>query len=254
MSKIFEKILIEKFKNKEYFTREELFEFYKSQEPDLNEGTFGWRVFNLQHKNVIKPTRRGCYAISFKPKYKPLISAELLKISKILSENFNNTTYSIWSTEWLNEFAQHQSGKKLIIIEVEKQMETSVFYTLRDSLKQEIFITPDEKVIDFYISESKTPVIVKKLITRSPINKNIVNNRILFTPQLEKILVDLYAEDKLLYFYQGSELIHIYENAIKDYTINFTKLLSYAKRREKETEIKQFLKTNMSHLIKNIIE
>jgi len=91
------------------------------------------------------------------------------------------------------------------------------------------------------------------LITRSPVGKRTENKVKLSTPLLEKILVDLFAEEKLFYFYRGSELRHIYENAIKSYTINFTKLFSYAKRREREQEIKSFITQHMEYLIKDII-
>ena len=47
--------------------------------------------------------------------------------------------------------------------------------------------------------------------------------------------------------------MHIYENAINQYTINFTKLFSYAKRREREHEIKQFLTNHLFHRVKDII-
>jgi hypothetical protein len=107
--------------------------------------------------------------------------------------------------------------------------------------------------MEFYISESDFPVVIKKLITRSPIGKRTENKLKVSTPLLEKILVDLFAGEKLFYFYQGSELMHIYENAINNYTINFTKLFSYARRREREQEIKSFIMDNMNHLVKDII-
>jgi len=53
---------------------------------------------------------------------------------------------------------------------------------------------------------------------------------------------------------QGSELIHIYENAITSYTINFTKLFSYAKRRKREQDIKQFISNHMNHVVKGVID
>ena len=52
---------------------------------------------------------------------------------------------------------------------------------------------------------------------------------------------------------QGLELKNTYEEAITSYTINFTRLFSYAKRREREQEIKQFLTTHMFYLVKDII-
>lgn len=254
MPKIIENRLIEEFKNRDAFSREELFDFFKYFEPQLKEGTFGWRIFDLKKKNIIKSIQRGYYTISYKPKYKPEIPSEILKIVKVISERFEDVKYCVWDTDWINEFTQHQSGKKIVIIEIEKDFIESLYYELKDSFRFDFYLNPDEKAIDFYISESQRPVIIKKLITRSPISKRTEKRIKFYTPLLEKILVDIYSENKLFYFYQGGELMHIYKNILKSYTINYTKLFSYAKRRDKEQEIKLFLNNNMYHLVKNIIE
>ena len=197
---------------------------------------------------------RGVYAISYKPKYNPEISQELYKIASKISTQFKDIKYCIWGTEWLNEFSQHQSGKKMILVEVEKEFIESFYYELKDNFKNDIYLNPDEKAINFYISESNQPLIIRKLLTRSPIGKRTERKIKFQSPLLEKILVDLFAEEKLFYLYQGGELVHIYENAIKSYAINFTKLFSYAKRREKEHDIKTFLTNNIPHLVKDIID
>jgi len=254
MPKIIENRLIEEFKDRDAFSREELFDFFRYFEPDLKEGTFGWRIHDLKNKNIIKSIQRGYYTISYKSKYKPEISGEVLKLAKVISERFENVKYCIWDTDWINEFTQHQSGKKLIIIEIEKDFVESLYYELKDSFRFDFYLNPDEKAIDFYISESQNPVIIKKLITRSPISKRTEKRVKFYTPLLEKILVDLFTENKLFYFYQGAELMHVYENALKNYTLNYTKLFSYAKRRDREQDIKQFMTNNMNHLVKDIIE
>ena len=254
MSKIIENKLIEVFKERVSFSREELFEFFCLFEPNLKEGTFGWRIHDLKNKNIIKSLKRGLYTISYKPKYKAVLSSELIKLKKKVQEKFQEVKYCIWETDWLNEFSQHQINKQILIIEIEKDFVESLYYYLKDTSKHDLYFNPDSQEIEFYISESKFPVVIKKLITRSPIEKRTENKLEISTPLLEKILVDIFAEKRLFYFYQGSELMHIYENAINYYTINFTKLFSYAKRREKEQEIKSFIVNNMSHLIKGIID
>lgn len=40
--------------DREYFTRKELYEFYRYFEPDLKEGTFGWRICDRKDKNIIR--------------------------------------------------------------------------------------------------------------------------------------------------------------------------------------------------------
>ena len=254
MPKVIENTLIEEFKDRETFSREELFEFYKSFEPNLKEGTLGWRIYDLKEKNIIKTLKRGLYKISYRQRYRPEISPELFKLAKTVGSKFEEVRFCLWDTSWLNEFLQHQSNKFMLIVEIEKGFEESLFYDLKDNSKHEVFLNPHEREINLYINESKQPVVIKKLITRSPLNRMIEKKVKLPTPQLEKILVDLFAEEKLFHCLQGSEMIHIYENALNIYSINFTRLFSYAKRRDRDREIKQFLTNHLSYLVKDIID
>src|SRR5690606_10363922 len=136
-SQIIENRLIEQFKDKESFSREELWDFFRQFEPNLKEGTFGWQIYNLKNRNIIKPVKRGVYAISYKPKYKPVISPDLLKLGKKILEQYQEAKYCIWDTAWLNEFSQHQSSKHILIVEIE--FVESLYYHLKDSLRLELY-------------------------------------------------------------------------------------------------------------------
>jgi hypothetical protein len=254
MPRIIEDKLIEEFNSKESFSREELLNFFHRFEPDLKETTLGWRIYDLKNKNIIKALRRGVYTISHKPFYKPQPSLELVKLAKSIQGKFTDVKYCIWETNWINEFSQHQSGKRIIIIEVEKDIIESIYYHLKDAFSFDIYINPDKRDVDFYISESSLPVVVKKIVTRSPLGTIDIKKQKVPTPLLEKILVDLFSDDKLFYHYQGAELISIYENALNIYSINFTKLFSYAKRRERQKEIKLFITGKMPHLVKDLLD
>ncbi len=254
MPQVIESRLIEEFRDKESFTRGELLEFFRYFEPELKEGTFGWRIHDLKNKNVIKPIKRGFYVISYKPQYEPGISPYLIKVAKQITERFEEIKYCIWETAWLNEFTRHQAGRSILFIEVERGYEESFFYELKDLTRKEVFLNPDEKTIEYYVAESNQPIIIKKLLTRAPLTPRTEKKIKFHTPTLEKILVDLYTDERLFYQFKGSELIHIFENAINNYTTNFTKLFSYARRREREKEIRQFMINHMSHLLKGIID
>ncbi len=250
MSRFIENKLINEFKGRESFTREELFEFFLNFEPDLKSGTFGWKIYDLKQKNIIQTLQRGVYTITEKTIYIPDIAPELINLSKKIAGNFEGVNYCIWETGWLNEFSQHQSSRRIIIIDFEKEFAESLYYYLKDNQKQDLYLNPDERVIDFYISESNQPIIIKNMITRSPIGKISEYNFKLSTPLLEKILVDLIAEEKLLHIYQGAELSHIYENAVNNYSINFTTLFSYARRRQKEQKVKALIMKHVDYPIK----
>lgn len=253
MSKVIENNLIKKFSEDAIFSREALFDFFKHYEPNLNESTFGWRIYNLKNKDIIKSIYRGFYTLSHKTKYNPEVSEKILELAKVISTAFEGVKYCLWESNWLNEFTQHQSNKNIIVIEIEKDYAESLYYELKDFFPFDFYINPDKKIIDFYVSESQNPIIIRKLITRSPISKRKETKNELYIPLLEKILVDVFSDDKLFYHYQGIEMTHLYENALKKYSLNYTKLFSYAKRRKQEQAIKQFMAENMHHLVKHIM-
>ncbi len=249
MSKIIENKLIEAFKEHSSFDRGELNNFYLDFEPDLKESTFSWRIYDLKKKDIIKTIGRGLYVISYKPKYKPVLSENVLKIARKTNERFEGIKYAIWESQWLNEFSQHQTANQMIVVEVGKEFTDSLYYYLNDTIRMDFFLNPDDKEIQFYISESTVPVVIKRLVTRAPIQKIKNKKTVVPIATLEKIMVDLFADENLFHFYQGSEMVNIYEKIIDRYSINFTKLFSYAKRRRKEQEIKQFISNHIPNLI-----
>lgn len=253
MPKIVENKLIDRFKGQESIERDELYQFYLDYEPNLKESTFSWRIYDLKKKDIIKTIGRGVYVISYKPKYKPVPSEQVSKIARRINEQFKDIKYCAWETQWLNEFAQHQTFKQMVVVEVERDFIDSTYYHLNDHLKMDFYVNPDDKDIQFYISESNVAVIIQRLVTRAPISKLRIKKTSIPVATLEKIMVDLFVEERLFHFFQGSEMIHIYENIINRYSINFTKLFSYARRRKKEQEIKQFMNNNIPNIIEDIL-
>ena len=252
MPKLIENNIIEAFQKRSSFDRGELYEFYLNTEPDLKESTFSWRIYDLKKKDIIKTIGRGLYVISYKPKYKPVLSNNALKIARKISERFEEINYAIWEIPWLNEFSQHQTFNQMIVVEVEKEFEETLYYFLNDSLKMNFFLNADEKQMKLYISEVNSSVVVKRLVTRAPTIKIKEKKTTIPTATLEKIMVDLFADENLFHFYQGSELIYIFERILNHYSINLTKLFSYAKRRKKEQEIKQFISNHIPNFLEDL--
>lgn len=252
MPKIVENRIIEAFKDRNSFERDELYDFYLNFEPDLKESTFSWRIYDLKKKDIIKTIGRGLYVISYKPKYRAMITDSIFKIARKTNEHFDDLKYSIWETQWLNEFSLHQTSNQMIVVEVEKEFTYSLYHYLNDTLQMDFFLNPDDKEIEFYISEKTTPVVIQRMVTRAPIQKIKNKKSVVPIATLEKIMVDIFADESLFHFYQGSEMVNIYENIIDRYSINFTKLFSYAKRRKKEQEIKQFISRHIPNFLEDI--
>lgn len=78
---------------------------------------------------------------------------------------------------------------------------------------------------------------MKPLVTEAPLtDRNGVK-----VPTLEKILVDILKDDDLDYL-QGSEEYYMYQMALDLYTVNYTKLLRYARRRGISDTVNEILK------------
>lgn len=228
------------FAGQPHITRGELFDFYRSYEPNLKEATFGWRVYALKAKNLIKPIRKGVYTLSVKAEFHPLIDPRLKEFATKLSQKFPLVRYCVWNTKWLNEWMIHQPGKFLMMVEAEASVVESVFYFLKDNNYKNVFINPNNDLVERYIYEESETLIIKSLVSKAPIT---MEGKI-SVPLVEKLLVDLYIDKKLFTPFQGNELVQIYNYVYKHYSLNITTLLAYAKRRTNDRELLDFIKRN----------
>ena len=241
--KIYNKEIIKKIKEhfspEQTFTRKELYDFLELNFfPNLKETTFRWRIYELKKTNIIISVKRSVFKLSEnKELFVPSINNKLTKISNLLRKNFNSISYCGWCSSWLNEFSRHQATSEIVFIEVEKELVTSVFNLLIDNDFKNIYIKPDKFVTETYISENQTSIIVKSLITKSP--TKIINK--IAVPKLEKILVDLFSDNKYLVAYKGYEQKTIFENAFDRYQLNLSILINYSRRRKKDKLITIFL-------------
>lgn len=230
--------LKEFFKNKTVFTLDELRGYYRRIDSDFKETTFKWRIHNLKQKELIRNVRRGVYTFLARPPYQPVISPGLKKKYKEIKEEFPYSKYCIWETRWLNEWMLHQPGNFMTLIEVEKEAAQSVFYFLQTRHKKgDIYFKPSKKEIEHYISVKQESIIVKALVTQSPVKEE---NGIC-VPRLEKVLVDLFVDKPLFIAYHGEELAHIFENVYNRFPINLSTLFRYAHRRKRKEQLKNFL-------------
>lgn len=237
-------------KGKDFFTYQDIQQFYQKHEPDININTLRWRIHNFKNNNLIKDIKRGVYTFIDKPFFRPEPDNLIKRINNIILNGFSVDYYNIWSTEWLNEFTIHQVVSHQIIVETDKEALEPVFHNLKDKGLKNVYLSPDQEVIEKYILEENLSIIVKPMISRAPINK--VNNITLAS--LEKILIDLFCDQDIFKFYAGNELINIYQYALKNYTINFSILLNYSSRRSRKKEIHSFLLNNFNSPVINLLK
>ena len=244
------KNIIEQFGKVSSFTRAELYDFYKQFQPELKYQTFSWYIYALKRKNIINEIKSGLYQINGKKIYSPLVDEKMEEIYSKVSKEFYQLNLVIWSTRWINDFSLHLTFHNFYILETEREYSESLFNKMKELNIPNVFLNPDDSLISKYVIGEDEPFVIKNLISKSP-NKKFNQIKI---PTLEKILVDLFCDKKTFYMYQGHEMKEIFRSAISGYTINFTKLFHYARRRGKEEEIRLFLSQKIGDYLQGILD
>jgi len=241
------KQLKELYKVKEILTKEDINKVYQEVGINLTDTALRKRVYNLKQKGILNSIRSGTYTIVSKCMYKPEIDYFINKVRRIFTGSYQDVKYCIWSTAWLHDFMVHQPFNWFYIFEVEKDMLETAFYLFKDN-NINAFNSPDKSILETYATEEKRAVIIKNLTSRSPI-LNAQKNKV---PTTEKMLIDTFCDKDIFYFYQGVELVNIFEQAIERYQINFSALLNYAAQRGKKEEIRDLL-INKVQINKNLL-
>nr|WP_288341138.1 DUF6577 family protein [uncultured Roseivirga sp.] len=112
----------------------------------------------------------------------------------------------------------------------------SLFYFLKDK-NMTVYMDPSAELIRRYLIDEKEPWIVKPLVSEAPTQEL---NRIT-TITIEKMLVDIFCDPIIFSAQQGSEMDQIFKEAFDKYAVNESKMLRYASRRRKKTELDNYL-------------
>ncbi len=232
----------EQFKGKSSFSKKELVKVLAKFYPDTNENTLKWKIYDLKEKGVIQHLARGLYSLTEqKGPYLPEISLEAKELYKNIQRELPYTQLSIADTRWFNEFMLHQVFRTYVIIEIEKDAAVTVFNRLSEQGKK-AFLNPGSKVFELYIINTEEPIIIKPLISESP----LIDLGDIKVASLEKLLVDCIC-DKEIYGAQYEEAHNIFKNTLEKYNVNISKLKRYARRRNRIVEINELIKRNKQY-------
>lgn len=221
-------------KNKHY-DEAEIINLIKQSSPTSSDTHAKWVLFEMQKSKKITRIGQRRYIAGEGNKYDPdLQSIIVSRITDEINRFFPLIKYVIWETIQLNEWANLLIARNIIIIEIESGFESIIFDKLLDSFGDSytLLFNPNEEMISRYMRDGL--IVVKSLYSRSPLNRN--NHKIM----LEKLIVDVLAED-FLGNMLGSKGIGLLIKEIKRvYTVNESKMLTYARRRNRELELRYY--------------
>jgi hypothetical protein len=225
-------------KDKVFSTKDEIMEFMISINPERRPSNLRFYLFDLVRANVIHKydTNRYKYNGKLKQFVYTLTNSDLELKDKIESR-FDDIELCVWNTSFISQYLNLMPYDYYTFVATNKNYLELVFNYLKSSYK--VLYKPTMKELDYYVQKNNQ-VILKNLIIRSPLDKNYTNyiginkgfqkqQKIVFSPRIEKILVDVFVErDNFSVF---SELHEIYRGIFSAYCINFQKLFYYAKNR-----------------------
>lgn len=224
------------FETRKSFTTNDVYGFFSQAQPDIKRATVNWRIYELVRQGFFKRIGRGTYVLGKEIGFSPSLSKKHKIIFSRIKKQFPLISFCCWHTSALKEFFQHLAGNDFLLVEVEREAIDAVFHFIKETNKN-TFKEPSQDAMENYVFDGKDAIIVKPLISESPLQK--VDN--ITVPTIEKILVDLVADSDVFFFMQGNEMLNIFGNAMEKYTVNRDRLLRYAKRRNKREELQRIL-------------
>jgi len=237
------------FSSKEYITTSEIRSFYQKSETGITDSTLYWRIHNLVKSGELTRIGRGIFAFTKLSEFSHNLRKEDIVTYKKLHKKFPFTSICIWNTSIFNHFMNHQLFKYYTLVEVERIAMESVFHFLTET-KSGVLIDPSSEIMDRYAGRDSNTVIVIPMVSQAP----LLNQDGVITPSLEKILVDVFCDPVIFAAEQGSELPLIFLKAFKQFRINISRMLRYAKRRGKHDQLVSWLKDHIEfrQLLANI--
>ena len=197
-----------------------------------------WRVYSLVNIGVLIRIGKGKFKLGKGYLYIPEVDPRIIKTSKFIKERFPFIQYCIWGSFSIIEFGHHIPRTNIIFVDVDRDTTESVYHSLKEEYR-DVFYKPGKELLNNYINDLNKVIIVRPLVSEAPIQ--IVKK--IPTITIEKLLVDALVDEEFE-FLKGNEINHVFENAFDRYSVNISKLIRYADRKRKKTDLLQILKTN----------
>jgi len=190
----------------------------------------------LAKMNNLVRIGHGEYALPQKQQFRYTPSKEVKKIYEGIVAELPFTDFCIYDGTILTSLQYHLSINHAIYVETNRDAVDSVFSRLKEH-HSDVFRKPNATMMRDYVDMRNQCIIVKPLVTESPLT-SIDGVKV---PTLEKLLVDIMKDDDFGYL-RGTEEYNMYQMAQDLYTINIPKLMRYARRRGISQEVSLLIK------------
>ena len=199
--------------------------------------TLSWHLSNLCRQGKLRRIGRGIYTAQFSNSFQVKANTKTRSLYNTLSRQFPLADFCIYGGGVITPLLHDLTPNNSIYIETNREVTETVFNVLLPKYKGRLFLSPTKKIATTYIDFSRENIIVKPLITESPL---MLDDKVP-VPTIEKLLVDTRV-DPDFYYLHGYENLEMLRTAITHYNVNQTRLLRYADRRNEKESILNDLK------------
>lgn len=222
---------------KDVYSRKELVDMLRNLKADLPDGTYNWILGRLVSDGQLIRQGYDTYRLSdgiSKKEYRPDYSKDALSVMNDIQSKYPYVRFTVFETVLMNEFLNHLIANNTIFIQVEKESSIFIFRYLQEAGCQNVLYKPD--VSDFDLYWAKGSIIVTDLISESPIRTDNPGEIL-----LEKILVDMLADKLIATTFSKAELPDVFEQAKSRYHLDKVRMQRYARRRNRQDEVKKYI-------------
>jgi hypothetical protein len=224
---------------KDSFSRAELLAAIKEYGIQVSDSMFKVVLKKLTDAEKIIRVGRNAYCVNKENRriYEHIYSDLARNIAREIAADFPYLSFSIFELVQLNAFVNHQIAHNVVFVSVESDLGEFVFDKLKEKHPGKVLIYPSIEIYHQYWCDDM--IVIQKLISESP-----TGNGEKWHTRIEKMLVDIFADDVQKESFSESELAGIYEDAFLRYAIDESCLFRYAKRRGIQQRLKEYLTTN----------
>lgn len=219
------------------FTTQELIVILTRLNPEATRNTHSWRINQLKTSGQIHQVGRGLYSFISKPEYTPILSLKAKRLFNRVQELVPELEIVVWETNMLTEIMSLPVDKQYIFFHTKRDKIDFLYANMLDFSKP-VFPNPNKEVIETYLLPLNEAIVLLPLSTQTPVM--MLND--FKTKTIEGLLVSACLVENILVPI-GIDLNQLFTAAFSKYNVNESKLLRYAGRRDRRTEINEILKT-----------
>lgn len=224
-------------KSGKVYSHKELINALRKEKPGLADNTYQWAIRDLLKHQVVRKMGHNQYILYRdwpSTEYQPAYSEHAKHLIDILGKEYPYVSFTIFETVLMNEFLNHLVAQNTVFIQAEKESNAFLFRFLQEQGYNDLMYKPSGK--DFSLYWAKDCIVVSDLISEAPL-MNVAPHTIC----IEKLLVDMYADKLISTTYSKAEFPEVLHLALSQYHVDRTKMLRYARRRNRDKKLAQLL-------------